>query len=58
MNLNRPVPHSAIIPELPYPDVREAGEPLCPTFGFTERLQIGNHRAQLCFGVGSQLVTL
>jgi uncharacterized glyoxalase superfamily protein PhnB len=51
------MPPAVIIPELPYPDVREAVEWLCRTFGFTERLQIGNHRAQLSFGEGSLVVT-
>jgi uncharacterized glyoxalase superfamily protein PhnB len=51
------MPSSAIIPELPYPDVREAADWLCRTFGFKERLRIGNHRAQLSFGEGSLVVT-
>ncbi len=55
--MNRSMPPSVIIPELPYPDVREAVDWLCRTFGFTERLQIGNHRAQLSFGEGSLVVT-
>ncbi len=54
---NRSMPTSAIIPELPYPDVREAVDWLCQTFGFTERLRIGTHRAQLAFGAGSMVVT-
>jgi uncharacterized glyoxalase superfamily protein PhnB len=51
------MPPAVIIPELPYPEVREAVEWLCRTFGFTERLRIGNHRAQLSFGEGSLVVT-
>jgi len=54
---NRSMPTSAIIPELPYPDVREAVDWLCQAFGFTERLRIGTHRAQLTFGNGSIVVT-
>lgn len=54
---NRSMPTSAIIPELPYPDVREAVVWLCQAFGFTERLRIGMHRAQLTFGNGSIVVT-
>jgi uncharacterized glyoxalase superfamily protein PhnB len=54
---NRSMPPSVVIPELPYLDVREAVEWLCRTFGFKERLQIGNHRAQLTFGDGSIVVT-
>jgi uncharacterized glyoxalase superfamily protein PhnB len=57
MHGNRSMPASTIIPELPYPDVREAVEWLCQTFGFTERLRIGTHRAQLTFGNGSIVVT-
>jgi uncharacterized glyoxalase superfamily protein PhnB len=57
MATNRSMPSSVIIPELPYPDVREAVEWLCQTFGFAERLRIGNHRAQLSFGEGSLVVT-
>jgi uncharacterized glyoxalase superfamily protein PhnB len=51
------MPSATIIPELPYPDVRGAVEWLCRTFGFVERLRIGNHRAQLSFGEGSLVVT-
>ena len=51
------MPPGAIIPELRYPDVREAADWLCRTFGFTERLRIGNHRAQLSFGDGSLVLT-
>ena len=57
MNNNRSMPSSPIIPELPYPDVREAVDWLCRTFGFKERLRIANHRAQLSFGGGSLVVT-
>jgi hypothetical protein len=55
MITNRSMP-SAVIPELPYPDVREAVEWLCRTFGFRERLRIGNQRAQLSLGEGSLVV--
>lgn len=57
MNRNRSMPPAVIIPELPYPNVREAVDWLCRTFGFTERLRIGNHRAQLSFDEGSLVVT-
>jgi uncharacterized glyoxalase superfamily protein PhnB len=46
---NRSVPEATVIPELPYPDVREAAEWLSRAFGFEERLQIGDHRAQLVY---------
>ena len=57
MITNRSMPPAVIIPELPYSDVREAVDWLCRTFGFAERLRIGNHRAQLSFGEGSLVVT-
>ena len=50
------MPASLIIPELPYPDVRTAVDWLCRSFGFKERLQISNHRAQLTFGEGAIVV--
>lgn len=50
------MPPGTIIPELAYPDVREAVEWLCRTFGFVERLRIANHRAQLTFGGDSIVV--
>lgn len=48
---------SVVILELPYPDLREAVDRLCRSFGFVERLLIGTHRAQLPFGAGSIVVT-
>jgi uncharacterized glyoxalase superfamily protein PhnB len=57
MTVNRSMPPSTVIPELPYPDVREAVGWLCKAFGFSERLRIGDHRAQLVFGDGSLVVT-
>lgn len=54
---NRSMPTAVVIPELAYPDVREAVAWLCRVFGFSERLQIGNHRAQLSFGEGAVIVT-
>jgi uncharacterized glyoxalase superfamily protein PhnB len=53
---NRSMPTSVIIPVLAYPDVRQAVEWLCRSFGFVERLRIGNHRAQLSFGEGDLVV--
>jgi uncharacterized glyoxalase superfamily protein PhnB len=54
---NRSMPPAIIIPTLAYPDVRATVEWLCAAFGFTERLRIGDHRAQLMFGNGSLIVT-
>jgi uncharacterized glyoxalase superfamily protein PhnB len=53
---NRSVPAVSVIPELPYRDVREAAEWLCRAFGFRERLQIGEHRAQLVYEDGAVIV--
>lgn len=54
---NRSMPEAVIIPELAYPDVRQAVDWLCRTFGFSERLKIGDHRAQLSYGKGAIIVT-
>jgi uncharacterized glyoxalase superfamily protein PhnB len=55
--VNRSMPQSVIIPVLGYTDVRKAVEWLCRSFGFVERLQIGDHRSQLSFGEGAVVVT-
>lgn len=52
---NPSMPPGVIIPELAYPDVREAAAWLCQAFGFSERLRIGNHRIQLVFD-GSAII--
>lgn len=57
MRENRSIPAATVIPVLVYEDVAEAVEWLCDTFGFTERLRIGNHRAQLCIGGGAVVVS-
>jgi uncharacterized glyoxalase superfamily protein PhnB len=54
---NRSVPAASVIPELPYADVGEASDWLCGAFGFSERLRIGNHRAQLVYDGGALVVT-
>src|SRR5437763_14083314 len=53
---NRSIPDAAIIPELAYPDVGAAVTWLCRAFGFSERLRIGDHRAQLVLGSGAIVV--
>jgi uncharacterized glyoxalase superfamily protein PhnB len=44
---NRSMPAVHVIPVLTYPDVNKAAEWLCAAFGFSARLRIGDHRAQL-----------
>jgi uncharacterized glyoxalase superfamily protein PhnB len=54
---NRSIPSPLVIPVLIYPDVREAVAWLGSTFGFVERLRIGEaHRAQLRFGDAALIV--
>jgi uncharacterized glyoxalase superfamily protein PhnB len=54
---NRSIPSPLVIPVLIYPDVREAVAWLESTFGFVERLRIGEaHRAQLRFGDAALIV--
>src|SRR5688572_4881425 len=54
---NRSMPASTVIPELAYPDIGEAVAWLSYAFGFTVRLRIGNHRAQLDVGDGAVVIT-
>jgi uncharacterized glyoxalase superfamily protein PhnB len=51
------MPTAVVIPELAYRDVSEAVGWLCDSFGFTLRLRIANHRAQLNVGAGAIVVT-
>lgn len=53
MLVNRSIPRSTVIPELPYADIGGAIDWLCATFGFTLRLRIAEHRAQLNVGDGA-----
>jgi uncharacterized glyoxalase superfamily protein PhnB len=53
---NRSIPPSTVIPELAYTNVTAAAEWLCDAFGFTLRVSIGDHRAQLNVGDGSIVV--
>lgn len=57
MKPNRSIPQAPVIAVLIYPDVREAVAWLCRTFGFAERLQIGeSHRSQLRVGDGAVII--
>jgi len=51
------MPASTVIPVLAYPDVTEAVAWLSAAFGFTLRLGIGDHRAQLNVGDGAIVIT-
>ena len=57
MITNRSMPRCTVIPELAYPDVGEAIDWLCDAFGFTLRIRIGNHRAQINVGDGAVVLT-
>ena len=48
--VNRTMPSCTVLPVLVYPDVREAMTWLCEAFGFVERWEAKNHRAQLIVG--------
>jgi uncharacterized glyoxalase superfamily protein PhnB len=53
---NRCVPGPTVTPVLAYADVRAAATWLCEVFGFTERLRIADHRAQLIIGVDGAVI--
>jgi uncharacterized glyoxalase superfamily protein PhnB len=53
---NRSIPRCTVIPELAYPDAQKAADWQCDAFGFTVRLRIANHRAQL--NVGDEAVEI
>ena len=57
MLTNRSIPRCTVIPELAYPDIGEAVVWLCNAFGFSLRIRIGDHRAQLNVGDGAVVVT-
>jgi uncharacterized glyoxalase superfamily protein PhnB len=50
MLVNRSVPRCTVVPVLAYPDVEAASIWLCEAFGFTLRIAMGSHRAQLNVG--------
>jgi uncharacterized glyoxalase superfamily protein PhnB len=57
MKPNRSIPAAMVIPVLSYPDVRAAVAWLTASFGFIERVRIGeDHRAQLSVGDGAVIV--
>jgi len=57
MRPNRSIPSPTVIPVLSYPDVREAVAWLTASFGFAERVRIGQaHRAQLSVGDAAVII--
>ncbi|MBS1800082.1 MAG: VOC family protein [Acidobacteria bacterium] len=56
MLANRSMPSSTVIPELAYPDLTQAIDWLTSAFGFTLRLRIADHRAQLTIGDGAIVI--
>jgi uncharacterized glyoxalase superfamily protein PhnB len=55
---NRSMPGSIVIPELAYPNIGEAIDWLCKTFGFALGIRMGDHRAQLNVGDGGAVVLI
>jgi uncharacterized glyoxalase superfamily protein PhnB len=54
---NRSIPRCTVIPELAYPDIGKAIDWLGAAFGFTLRVRIANHRAQMNVGDGAVVLT-
>ena len=52
------MPSSVVVPELAYPDIGNAIHWLCNAFGFTLRIRMGDHRAQLNVGYGGAIVLI
>jgi len=52
------MPCSIVIPELAYPSIGEAIDWLCKAFGFTLRIRMGDHRAQLNVCGGGAVVLI
>ena len=50
------MPQATVIPVLPYPHTGDAVVWLCKAFGFTVRLRIAKHRAQLNVADGAIIV--
>src|ERR1700687_4914896 len=57
MLANRSIPRCTVIPELAYADMEQAVAWLCEAFGFTLRIVMGSHRAQLNVGDGAVVLT-
>jgi uncharacterized glyoxalase superfamily protein PhnB len=57
MLANRSMPQCTVIPVITYADLGKAVDWLCDVFGFTMRVRIGDHRAQLNVGDGAVVLT-
>jgi uncharacterized glyoxalase superfamily protein PhnB len=57
MRPNRSIPSCTVIPIIGYPEIGPAIDWLCNAFGFTLRLRIGDHRAQLNVGDGAVILS-
>ena len=57
MLANRSMPQCTVIPVITYADLGKAIDWLCDVFGFTMRVRIGDHRAQLNVGDGAVVLT-
>ena len=58
MLANRSIPRTTVIPELAYPDLTQAIDCLTSAFGFTLRVRIADHRAQLNVGEDGAVVIM
>jgi hypothetical protein len=56
MLISRTTGSASVVPELVYPQVEQAVDWLCATFGFTEVWRAGEHRARIAFGDGVVIV--
>jgi len=50
------MPRSTVLPEIAYRDIGKAITHLCEAFGFTLRIRMGDHRAQLNAGDGAVIL--
>jgi uncharacterized glyoxalase superfamily protein PhnB len=56
MLISRTTGSASVVPELVYPDVEQAVDWLCATFGCTEVWRAGGHRARIAFGDGVVII--
>jgi uncharacterized glyoxalase superfamily protein PhnB len=56
MLISRTTGSASVVPELVYPDVEQAVDWLCDTFGFAELWRVSGHRARLEIGNGVLII--